>query len=71
MNKAKIAQSLMGSGNNGLGSMFANKLNKKMEQDYLIHDEMERKRREEESLKAQQDRERSENMLKQQNSLRV
>jgi len=44
----------MGSGDKGLGAMFAKKLNSKMEQDYLIHEEMERKRREEESILASQ-----------------
>lgn len=47
----------MGGGDKGLGAMFAKKLNAKMEQDYLVHEEMERKRREEEALLAAQQRE--------------
>jgi len=37
--------------------MFAKKMSLKMEQDYLVHAEMESKRREEEALQAKQDRE--------------
>lgn len=53
MNKAKIAQSLFSGGDKGAGALFAKKLNQKMEGDYIIHEEMERKRREEEALVAQ------------------
>lgn len=63
MQKATIAQQLMGGGEKGLGAMFAKKLNSKMEEDYLIHEEMERKRREEEALEATQARDRNEAAL--------
>ena len=63
MQKAQIAQQLMGGGEKGLGAMFAKKLNSKMEEDYLIHEEMERKRREEEALEATQARDRNEAAL--------
>lgn len=52
-----IAQQLIGGEKGGLGAMFAKKMSLKMEQDYLIHAEMESKRREEEALQAKQDRE--------------
>jgi len=60
-----IAQQLIGGEKGGLGAMFAKKMQVKMEQDYLIHAEMESKRREEEALQARQDRESSENALQQ------
>jgi hypothetical protein len=60
----------MGGGEKGLGAMFAKKLNSKMEQDYLIHEEMERKRREEEALEAKQQRDNNENSLSQQNTMK-
>jgi len=70
MQKAQIAQQLMGGGEKGLGAMFAKKLNSKMEEDYLIHEEMERKRREEEALEASQARDRNEAALVQQNTMK-
>jgi len=70
MNKAKIAQSLFSGGDKGAGALFAKKLNQKMEGDYIIHEEMERKRREEEALVAQQEREKRENDLQSAQSLR-
>lgn len=70
MNKAKIAQSLFSGGDKGAGALFAKKLNQKMEGDYIIHEEMERKRREEEALVAQQEREKRENDLQSAQSLK-
>lgn len=55
-NKAKIENSLK-VGDSNQAKAFAAKLNKKIESDFFLHEEMECKRREEESLAAKQHKE--------------